>query len=63
MPFFPAGSALARLLYCRHWIYLTPNTEYHAIMAKNTRKLNKANHGKRPASSKARKIKRSKIKT
>jgi hypothetical protein len=32
-------------------------------MAKNTRKLNKANHGKRPASSKARKQKRSKIKT
>lgn len=31
-------------------------------MAKNQRKLNKANHGKRPASSKARKQKRSKLK-
>jgi hypothetical protein len=31
-------------------------------MAKNQRKLNKANHGKRPASSKGRKLKRSKLK-
>lgn len=28
------------------------------VMAKNQRKLNKANHGKRPASSKGRKLKR-----
>jgi hypothetical protein len=32
-------------------------------MPKNQRKLNRANHGKRPASSKARKLKRAKIKT
>ncbi len=31
------------------------------VMAKNTRKVNKANHGKRPASSKARKAKRRKM--
>lgn len=31
-------------------------------MSKNQRKINKANHGKRPASSKARKAKRAKIK-
>jgi hypothetical protein len=31
------------------------------IMAKNTRKVNRANHGKRPASSKARKAKRRKL--
>lgn len=31
------------------------------IMAKNTRKVNKANHGKRPASSLARKAKRRKM--
>jgi len=30
-------------------------------MAKNQRKLNRANHGKRPASSKARKLKRRKL--
>lgn len=30
-------------------------------MAKNTRKVNKANHGRRPASSKARKAKRRKL--
>ena len=32
-------------------------------MAKTNRKLKKANHGCRPASSKARKLKRKKIKT
>ena len=32
-------------------------------MAKPTRKIKKANHGKRPASSKARKSKRKEIKT
>ena len=32
-------------------------------MAKTKRKLKKANHGQRPASSKARRIKRGKIKT
>ena len=32
-------------------------------MAKNNRKHKRANHGKRPASSKARRLKRSKIKT
>ena len=31
------------------------------LMAKNTRKVNKANHGKRPASSLARKAKRRKM--
>ena len=31
------------------------------VMAKNTRKVNKANHGKRPASSLARKAKRRKM--
>ena len=33
------------------------------VMSKNQRKLNKANHGKRPASSKARREKRKMIKT
>jgi hypothetical protein len=32
-------------------------------MAKPQRKLKKANHGRRPASAKARKLKRKKIKT
>ena len=32
-------------------------------MAKTNRKLKKANHGRRPASSKARKLKRKDIKT
>lgn len=32
-------------------------------MAKTNRKLKKANHGQRPASSKARRLKRRKIKT
>ncbi|QDV28635.1 MULTISPECIES: 50S ribosomal protein bL37 [Planctopirus] len=32
-------------------------------MAKNTRKLKPANHGTRPASSKARKAKRAKVRT
>lgn len=32
-------------------------------MAKNKRPLKKANHGKRPANAKARKLKRAKIKT
>jgi hypothetical protein len=32
-------------------------------MAKNNRKINKANHGKRPASAKARRAKRAHIKT
>gem|GEM_PF-452537 len=31
-------------------------------MAKNGRKLNKANHGKRPASAKARRLKRRHVK-
>ncbi len=31
------------------------------VMAKNQRKVNKANHGRRPASSKARKQKRKKL--
>jgi hypothetical protein len=34
-----------------------------SLMAKNNRKLTKANHGARPASAKARKAKRAKIKT
>lgn len=32
-------------------------------MAKSGKKLHKANHGKRPASSKARRLKRAKIRT
>ena len=36
-------------------------TESKYVMAKNTRKVNKANHGKRPASSLARKAKRRKM--
>jgi hypothetical protein len=31
------------------------------VMPKNNRKVNRANHGKRPASSKARKAKRRKV--
>lgn len=33
------------------------------VMAKNTRKIKPANHGTRPASSKARKAKRAKVRT
>jgi hypothetical protein len=39
------------------------NVHGEQLMPKNQRKLNRANHGKRPASSKARKLKRAKIKT
>jgi hypothetical protein len=33
----------------------------YSHVAKNTRKVNRANHGKRPASSKARRAKRKKL--
>ncbi len=35
----------------------------HSPMAKPQRKIKKANHGKRPASSKARRLKRNKVRT
>jgi hypothetical protein len=37
------------------------STQKVGLMAKNNRKINRANHGKRPASSKARKAKRRKM--
>jgi hypothetical protein len=42
-----------------------PVNRHHesSIMAKTTRKLKKANHGRRPASAKARKAKRKKFRT
>jgi len=42
---------------------LTRLTHGSPIMAKTTRKLKKANHGRRPASAKARKAKRKKYRT
>ena len=42
---------------------LTRLTHGSSIMAKTTRKLKKANHGRRPASAKARKAKRKKYRT
>jgi len=36
---------------------------FHPVMSKNARKIKKANHGKRPASSKARRAKRRAVRT
>ncbi|MGC1272296.1 MAG: hypothetical protein WBC44_01210, partial [Planctomycetaceae bacterium] len=52
----------------RSFLQFLPIPEKHATtveddMAKTNRKLNKANHGRRPASAKARKAKRRAIKT
>ncbi len=53
--FFP-GQVLSRSLSHRL-------THGFPVMAKTTRKLKKANHGRRPASAKARKAKRKKYRT
>lgn len=42
---------------------LRPLSLTRKVMAKTQRKLKKANHGKRPASAKARRLKRKHIKT
>jgi len=43
------------------WIESSGFYRESEVMPKNNRKINRANHGKRPASSKARKAKRRKL--
>jgi hypothetical protein len=59
---FPIPSPDVKVFDSRY-IWAHPKGIPERIMAKPHRKLKKANHGKRPASSKARRLKRKDIRT